>query len=149
MQPAEEIIEEIRTLLGNDVRILSVHGITIDGYEVECHSYSKFPLFEHLMRRYQKAFDYPKTKVLYTECGNFMVLNIGEPLTPSEFIRQLRNHYQPHDKVCELREDDNHVFLIIKPRDKVHDYMLRLDLENCGFEIIDDVLPFIIAIARK
>jgi hypothetical protein len=101
------------------------------------------------MRRYQKSFDYPKTKVLYTECGNFMVLNIGEPLTPSEFVCQLRNHYQLYNTVCEIKEDDKHIFIIIKPRDKVHEYMVRLDLENCGFEIVDDDLPFIIAFARK
>jgi hypothetical protein len=149
MQMVTQIVDELKTLFGNDVWILPVHGITVDGYEVECFSYSKFPLFEHIMRRYQKTLDNPKIKVLYTECGNFLILNIGEPLTPTEFVKELRNYYQPHDKVCELKEDENHIFVIIKPHDNLHDYLLRYDLENCGFEIIDDDLPFIIAVARK
>jgi len=143
-----EIINELKNIFGDTIRILSVYGITVTGYEVECHSYSRYAVFEYLMKKYQKQFENSSTKVIYTECGNYLILNIGEPITPFEFVKQLRNYYQPHDKVCEVKEDGNNVLIIVKPRDKVHENMLYYDLTNCGFEVIDDAYPFIIAVTK-
>jgi hypothetical protein len=141
----DNILEELINVFGKDLEIWTVNGITVTGYYLICKSYVKYRLFEQLMEDHKgKSGD--DTSVLYVNGGNYLVVKYHKPIAPTEFVKQFKDYYQPHNALCEVAENGGTTFVIIKPHDEIMTTTICEDLQNCGFIIVDTV-PFIIAYA--
>jgi hypothetical protein len=146
-----DVINEIEKIIGKSAITTFVkRGVTVEGRYLVCLSYSKSPLFLQLMKSYQQKFNNdPKSKyrLVHVRNGNFLLIEIGEPCKPKDFIKSF-GEYALDAKIVEMNENEYGIFVIIKPFNEIVEEMLCIDLKNCGFEIVDN-FEFIIAMARN
>jgi hypothetical protein len=146
----DEIIDELQKILGkHTIDVFVKRGVSVEGRYLVCVSYAKNPLFLNLMKKYQEQFtNDPNSKyeLVHIRNGNFLLIKIDKKVTPKDFIKSF-GEYALEAKLVEVSETEYGLFVIIKPFDEITEELLYTDLENCGFEIIDDT-DFIIAMAK-
>jgi hypothetical protein len=147
----DEILNGLKRLLTESLAVWEIHGISITGYYLVCTSYIQYPLFENLIKNYRNKLENSSEpiKIFHVHGGNYMIIHYKEPVEPAKCIKEMFDIYATyHNKLCEIKEDEKSIYVIIKPYDEINGYMIEHDLINCGFQIIETI-PFIIACAEK